>query len=82
MSEGPQIDVDYAATPLYEKVVGPEAAAAADKVFNTPTSARHTVVADDTIPADPRGRAMQALAMVFVAAFFLGGLTVYVLIKY
>lgn len=78
--EGPVVDVDFAHTPLYEKVVGKEAAERADKLFNTPTSARRSVdpEPDNTVPKDPTGP-LHALFMVFLSAFFLGGLTVYVI---
>lgn len=89
-AQGPEVITDYAATPLYQSIApSKEAVAAADRAFNTPTSARW---AHDGSPADPptpdndgdrpQGPLpLPVLLMLFFAGAVLGGSVVFLIMK-
>lgn len=82
MSEGPQVDVDYAATPLYQQMVGKEAAKQADALFNTPTSARAAYQPPPPPPDwEQQEKGVKMLLIVFFGGVFLGGSITYILLR-
>lgn len=90
-AKGPEVITDYAATPLYQSIA-PDAAAVnkADRAFNTPTSARFSVIHGDpaTPPTTPRstpqdddGGKVMALMIGCMCGIVLGGAIVFLFMK-